>query len=201
MAEEKFALVLMGIKHCGKSTQGKLLARKYNVPFFDTDDVLKNREGIGARQLYLERGADGFYEAEANACLSVVQQIQPLKKYAKNGIAAVIATGGGICNNTKALELLHKNGIFIFLESDEEIAAQRIIREAKFAEDGTVSNLPAYIAKKNPLSKDEVRDIFHSFYVERCAIYNQLADVTVKMIDAPRDVNLKRIVSSLAAAF
>lgn len=201
MAEEKTSLVLMGIKHCGKSTQGKLLARKYNVPFFDTDEVLKKKEGLGARQLYLERGAECFYEAEANACFSVVQQIQPLKKYAKEGITAVIATGGGICNNQRALEILRRNAIFIFLESDEKLAAQRIIREATFAEDGTISNLPAYIAKKNPRSKEEVRDIFHSFYEERCAIYKQLADVTVKMLDAPRDVNLKRIVDSLATAF
>lgn len=200
MAEEKFALVLMGIKHCGKSTQGKLLARKYNVPFFDTDDVLKKREGMGARQLYSAKGEQAFYEAEANACLSVMQQVQPLKKYAKNGIAAVIATGGGICNNPKALELLHKNGTFIFLQSDESVAAQRIMREAKFTEDGKILNLPAYIAKKNPCSKEEVRDIFHSFYEERCAIYNQLADISIKMLDASREENLERIIKALTAA-
>ncbi|WP_191014265.1 shikimate kinase [Treponema zioleckii] len=33
-------LILMGIKHCGKSTQGKLLANHFDCNFFDTDDVI-----------------------------------------------------------------------------------------------------------------------------------------------------------------
>ena len=32
------SIVLMGCKHCGKSTQGKLLAEKLGVSFFDTDE-------------------------------------------------------------------------------------------------------------------------------------------------------------------
>ena len=48
----KNSVVLMGCKHCGKSTQGKLLAKKLGVDFFDTDDVITRMCGMDARTLY-----------------------------------------------------------------------------------------------------------------------------------------------------
>ena len=33
-------IVFLGIKHCGKSTHGKLLAERLNRRFLDTDDML-----------------------------------------------------------------------------------------------------------------------------------------------------------------
>ena len=34
------SIILMGIKHCGKSTQGRLLGGMLSLPFMDTDDVI-----------------------------------------------------------------------------------------------------------------------------------------------------------------
>ena len=33
-------IFLMGIKHCGKSTQARLLSKFYSCPAFDTDDLI-----------------------------------------------------------------------------------------------------------------------------------------------------------------
>ena len=33
-------IILMGIKHCGKSTQGRILSEKLNYNFYDVDDVI-----------------------------------------------------------------------------------------------------------------------------------------------------------------
>lgn len=197
MSGNNCILVLMGIKHCGKSTQGRLIARKFHVPFYDTDDVIKKQTGLTAREIYSSKGAEAFMASEADACSFIISQAAPLEKYAKNGITAVVATGGGICNNAKAINLLKKNGKFVFLKAEEKIAADRIVREAKILEDGTPANLPAYIAKKNPRSIEEVRDYFHSFYEERSVLYTKLADVTVTMLNAGREVNLNRILKAL----
>ena len=46
------SIVLMGIKHCGKSTQGRIISKKLSVPFFDTDDVILEMTGKTPRQIY-----------------------------------------------------------------------------------------------------------------------------------------------------
>ena len=35
------SIILVGIKHCGKSTQGKALSKKLSFDFYDTDSVIE----------------------------------------------------------------------------------------------------------------------------------------------------------------
>lgn len=204
-------IVLMGIKHCGKSTQGRLIAEKLNVPFYDTDEVLEDVNGASARTIYLTKGEAAFKEAERDACAVIVNKNAEMKEAVagtesgssgaggmQKHIGGVVATGGGICNNAEALAVLRTNAVFVFLCADESLAAERIVRESVVAPDGTVSNLPAYIAKKNPHSIAEVRTFFHEFYVARVQLYAQLADVTVQMLNAPKQVNMQRIIDALS---
>ena len=185
------SIILMGIKHCGKSTQGRFLSRELNMPLYDTDDVVQELYGRSPREIYTQEGQEAFLKAESLACAHI-------EKLLEGGAShAVIATGGGICSNTAALETLHNLGVFVFLQADEKIASDRIVREAKLKDDGSLENLPAYIAKKNPRSIKEVRDLFHDFYVERTKIYSSLADVTVPMDNQPKAVNMSRILNAL----
>ena len=185
------SLVLMGIKHCGKTTQGKLLAQKLNLPFYDTDDLITKEYKKTPREIYNEGGKAEFMKAEAAVCKKLCES---LKQEQNN---CVIATGGGICDNTEALDALHDIGIFIFLCAEEETAANRIVREIKTEKDGTLTNLPSYIAKKSPSSLLEVRKIFHDFYTERVKIYSSIADVSIQMKNAPKEENLSLILKGI----
>ena len=109
---------------------------------------------------------------------------------------AVIATGGGICQNEPAIAILKKLGTIVYLEVPEITAAGRIVREARFLPDGTIQNLPAYIANKNPADQKEVRAIFHDFYEERTKKYRSLADITVQA-QGSRSQNTNKIWSAL----
>lgn len=185
------SIILLGIKHCGKSTQGKLLAKHFDCPFFDTDDEVTVLTGKNPRQIYTEQGKEAFLEAEKLACEKLADKLSSINK-------AVIATGGGICNNPAALEVLHKLGTFVFLNADEKTAANRIVWEIKYDSDGAMKNLPAYIANKNPKNVSEVRAIFHEFYTERQKIYEDLCDIEVKMEhSASKSENMERIVNAL----
>ena len=70
----KNAIILTGIKHCGKSTQGKLLAERLGCSFFDTDDIIFDITGKTPRQIYNEQGAQAFMQAETNACEFLAQK-------------------------------------------------------------------------------------------------------------------------------
>jgi len=180
-------LILMGIKHCGKTTQGKLLAGNLNREFADTDDLILEITGKSPRDIYSSQGKDAFIAAELEACKALVSKSEKL----------VVSTGGGICNNPKAIEELKKIGVFIFLNSDETVACDRIIKEVTILENGELSNIPAYIAKENPKSIEDVRRSFHNFYVERQKIYKSICDIEVKMLPISKPENMARILEAL----
>ena len=188
------SIILMGIKHCGKSTQGRIISKKLSVPFFDTDDVIFEMTGKTPRQMYTELGNEGFQEAEEKACSFLLEKINSSAE--KN---AVIATGGGICGNKKALDVLKKIGTFVFLKTPERIASFRVLREISVAQDGTLLNVPAFIAKKNPRSVADAKKIFHDFFIERECIYEQLADVVIDMSSSSKEANAAKIIESVSS--
>lgn len=188
------SIILMGIKHCGKSTQGRIISKKLSVPFFDTDDVVFEMTGKTPRQIYTELGNESFQEAEEKACSFLHEKINSSAE--KN---AVIATGGGICGNKKALDVLKKIGTFVFLKTPERIASFRVLREISVAQDGTLLNVPAFIAKKNPRSVADAKKIFHDFFIERECIYEQLADVVIDMSSSSKEANAAKIIESVSS--
>lgn len=187
MELENTSYVLVGIKHSGKSTQGKFLAKKFSLPFYDTDEMVTSETGKTPRQIYTEDGADTFMKAETDVCAK-------LKLLNKNFI---IATGGGICDNENALAVLHDLGIFIFLRIPEQIAANRIIRKIYIKKDGSMTGVPAYIAKENPENIDDIRKIFHGYYERRSQKYEQIADIVVDLQNVPAWTNADNICNKI----
>lgn len=158
-------IILLGVKHSGKSTIGKLLSEKCKTDFYDTDEVIKMMQGKTPRELYDEGGASLFQEAEQRACdyLSLTAKPQ-----------SVIATGGGICDNQPAIKILSESGLFVFLNVSEDTAFTRIAQSAK--ED---KRWPSYISKENPKTEQDAASIFHRFYERRNQSYSEIADITV----------------------
>ena len=180
-------IILMGIKHCGKSTQGRILSEKLNYNFYDVDDVILELNKKSPREIYSQSGEEAFKSAEEKACVFLKEKILASDKW------AVIATGGGICNNPAALEVLHTLGKFIFLRAEEKVSLERILREVSQDENGNFTGLPAYIAKKNPHSLKEVKQIFHGFFIERTKLYKKIADVCVNLTDASKEENAGQV--------
>lgn len=185
--EKNSALILIGIKHCGKSSVGKILSERLSVPFYDTDSVICKMTGKTPREIFAQNGEDAFKKAEQDACKKIVAELGEKK-------SAVIATGGGICNNKIALEELKSLGKFLFLFVNEETAFSRIAKEIS-VQDGKLCNLPAFIAKKNPQNMQDVRLIFHEFYEERTKLYKKIADIHVSVGNSSVQQNAERILA------
>lgn len=191
------SIILMGIKHCGKSTQARLLSQHYSIPSYDTDDIITEITGKTPREIYSSDGKEAFMAAEVKACESLKARLIGNPNNAE--FNAVIATGGGICNNPDAVEILKTIGTLVFLNSDEETAVSRILREVQTDSDGKLSNLPAYIAKENPQSLDDVRKCFHNFYTERKEIYSSICSIHVSMKPVSKAENMNAILQQLSS--
>lgn len=187
----KNSIVLMGCKHCGKSTQGRLLAQKLGVDFFDTDDVINNLRGMDARTLYRTKGVTEFTLAEEEACSEII------KKNAEKKV--VIATGGGICDNPPALQALRECGTFVFLRLNIKHSIDRIMAKIEETAPGVFTGAPAYVMTENPKSLDDVRAILQKKYEERYQQYASIADVIVDIKNAPVEENFKTLLGALDA--
>ncbi|MDR0932210.1 MAG: shikimate kinase [Victivallales bacterium] len=118
-------IILAGIKHCGKSTIGQLLARHWHAPFVDTDSEIEKEfhrqtgQHAKIREIYLAVGEEKFRRAEEKV-IGVLADMPGFK---------VIALGGGAVDNRFVdMELLRKLGFGIWLDIAPEIAYARIVR-------------------------------------------------------------------------
>ncbi len=184
------SIVLMGCKHCGKTTQGKLLAKKLGVDFIDTDDEIGRIRGIDFRTLYRTKGVGEFYLAEEEACSKIIKDFEDSR--------IVISTGGGICDNPPALHILRACGTFVFLRLDIEHSVSRIMAKIEQNEMGTFTNVPAYVLNENPTSLAQINDILMNKYRERYQQYQDIADIVVDIKNAPIEENFKTLLGALS---
>lgn len=184
------SVVLLGCKHCGKSTHGKALASFLKTDFFDTDSVLEQIVGTTFQNYYRQAGVAKFMQAEEQACQKIVSE--------NSGKQIVVATGGGICDNPPALNQLRPLGKFIFLELDLQFSVERIL--SKIHWDATLqtwANAPAYIQQAKPATLAQIKNILMEKYTQRFELYRKIADVTVPLKNQSAEENFKLILQAI----
>ena len=60
-------IVLIGMMGCGKSTVGRLLAKKLGREFVDTDQYIEEQAGRTVPEIFAREGEDGFRAWERRA--------------------------------------------------------------------------------------------------------------------------------------
>ncbi len=110
MCMSKENIVLIGMPGSGKSSIGKLLAKKYHREFLDTDQVVHAMTGKKPSSLLNENGEEAFRELEKMAVRLVA-----------SGNGLVVATGGGAVLQQENIQSLRRNGRLIFLDRPPEL--------------------------------------------------------------------------------
>ena len=80
-------VALSGFMGSGKSSIGRIVARRLGRRFIDLDEYVEQREGAAIADLFLERGEAGFRKAEAEALADILGT--------GSGECVVLALGGG----------------------------------------------------------------------------------------------------------
>ena len=97
-------IILVGMPGCGKTTIGRLLARKTGKQFVDADEALEARVGRKITDIIPTDGEAAF------RCL----ETETLAELGKQS-GFVIATGGGCVTQERNYPLLHQNGTILWL--------------------------------------------------------------------------------------
>ena len=98
-------IVLIGMSGCGKTTIGKMLAKKLNREFIDTDLEIVKRDGREIPIIFKESGEAYFRNLERQ----VLKDVGALS-------GKIIATGGGVVENSENYFALKQNGKIFYLQ-------------------------------------------------------------------------------------
>ena len=71
--ETPVRIILVGYMGSGKTTVGKALAKVLGLPFYDLDWYIESRMRKTVKQLFDERGEDGFRKVERNMLHEVAE--------------------------------------------------------------------------------------------------------------------------------
>lgn len=108
-------VVLIGLPGSGKSSVGRQLARRLQLPFVDSDHVIEQRLGCSIREYFDREGEDAFRDVEQ----AVIDDLS------LNHVG-VLSTGGGTVLRPANREHLHQRGKVVYLRSSPEEVFRRL---------------------------------------------------------------------------
>ena len=115
MLTVKKNLVLLGMMAVGKTTLGKIVAKRHGLEFVDTDSVIEKKKLMKITEIFEKRGEKFFRLKEKKEVL------KSLKK--KN---CIIAVGGGAFLNKTIRKNILKSAISIWLDINIKTLGERV---------------------------------------------------------------------------
>ena len=110
-------IVITGFMGTGKTTVGRLLARRLDRRYVDMDVLLAERFGKPIAAVFAEEGEEAFRTAEAELCLELAAERQ-----------LVISTGGGALVNESSRTALAETGMLVCLTASEGEILRRVAK-------------------------------------------------------------------------
>ena len=108
-------LVLLGMMSVGKTTIGKIVAKKQGLEFIDTDINIEKKCSMKISEIFKKKG-ERFFRIE--------EEKEVLKSLTKNN--CVIALGGGAFINESIRNSVLKSSISMWLDTDLKTLNERI---------------------------------------------------------------------------
>ena len=146
------SIFFVGLMGAGKTTIGRLLAKHFNMTFYDTDHEIERRTGVNIPLIFEVEGEAGFRRRE----FSMLEELSRMPNI-------VLATGGGAVLSQQNRELLKQNGTVIYLRANVQELWQRTRND-----------------KNRPLlQNDNPRAKLEQLFSERDPLYQEVADMIV----------------------
>ncbi|WP_082091855.1 shikimate kinase [Polynucleobacter duraquae] len=146
-------IFLIGLMGAGKSTVGKLLAKKLGRRFLDADHVIEDRCGVKIPVIFEMEGEDGFRKREAQAINDITAEHD-----------VILATGGGAVLLPENRQFLSERGLVIYLHANPI----ELWHRTKGGEG-------------RPLLKNgDAKKILENLYAVRDPLYREIADYIIE---------------------
>jgi XRE family aerobic/anaerobic benzoate catabolism transcriptional regulator len=136
---------LLGIRGAGKTAIGERLAERLGVSFVELDRQIEAEAGLSLAEIFALHGEAYYRRLEVVALKSVLDE----------GRSAIVAVGGGIVTNPRAMDLLDRQTITVWLRASFEDHWQRVVRQGDprpmAGRPAAQAELKKLIAEREPL--------------------------------------------------
>ena len=146
-------IALIGLPGSGKSTVGRQLARRFDVPVFDSDHAIEQQLGCSIRDYFEREGEAAFRDVEE----SVIDQLTQHP-------TGVLSTGGGVILRPANRQHLHARTHVVYLRSSPDELFRRLRHDTQ----------RPLLQVADPLSR--LRDL----YAQRDPLYRETAHFIVE---------------------
>jgi shikimate kinase len=164
-------IALVGLMGVGKTSIGRRLAQRLDLPFVDADAEIEAAAGASIEEIFQRHGEAAFRDGERRVMARLL-----------DAPPHVIATGGGTFIDRSTRALLRAAAITVWLRADLELMLARVSRR-----------------DNRPLLKNvDRRAVLERLIAERYPVYAE-ADLTIESIDGPPDATVERVLAALAS--
>lgn len=165
-------IYLVGFMGAGKTTIGRELASRVDIPFFDLDELIEAAEKLSIKELFASHGEPYFRKRERDLLRST--------KYVES---AIIATGGGTFAFDDNIQFIQSEGLSVYLSAPYTLLRARIGEKAA----------------ERPLFRDDTAA--HELLAARVRYY-RTADVTIEIREeeTPGEI-VERLILELPKGF
>lgn len=164
-------IVLIGLMGAGKTSVGRRLAARLDLPFTDADGEIEIAAGKTIPEIFADHGEDHFRQGECRVIERVLNTRQQ-----------VLATGGGAYMNARTRQNIAERGVCVWLRADLPLLMKRVSRRA---------NRPL-------LSQGDPEGTMKNLIEERHPVYAN-ADIVIDSRDEPHDVIVADIIAAMSA--
>ncbi len=166
-------IVLIGFRGTGKSTVGRLLAKRLERDFVDSDKYIESATGKTIKSIFEEDGEDGYRKIETDT-------IAELSKSDNK----VISAGGGAVLKDENVRNLKDNGFLVLLEATPEIIHNRITQDENTTEQRPsltdkkpLDEIKHLIEKREPAYKNAADSTLNTSYISCEEIVNEIVSI------------------------
>lgn len=164
-------IVLIGLMGAGKTSVGRRLATRLDLPFTDADTEIEIAAGKTVPEIFTDHGEDHFRHGESR----VIERLL-------NSGQQVLATGGGAYMNAQTRENIAERGICVWLRAELPLLMKRVSRR---------HNRPL-------LLEGDPEETMKRLIEERHPVYAN-ADIVIDSRDEPHDVIVADIIAAMSA--
>lgn len=150
LGEVMKSIYFIGFMGSGKTTIGRALSEKLEIPVYDTDEEIIRLTGKSVSELFDDLGEDGFRLLEVETLKSLP------------ALDSIVTTGGGIILRRENREWMRDNGRVIYLQATPAEILKRIEGD-----------------QTRPLLKGNKRIKVSQILEERMAFYEETAEITI----------------------
>lgn len=168
-ATDNRSIVLIGMMGVGKSTIGRRLGARLDLPFVDADEEIEKAADMSITDMFERYGEASFRDGERRVIGRLLEQPRQ-----------IIATGGGAFMNAETRAVILEHAIAIWLDADIDVLVERVSRR-----------------EGRPLLKGkDPREVLTALAAQRNPVY-ALAPIHIKSAAGPHDMTVERILKAL----